>query len=108
MYHETTYAELARRRRTRIIAVIVCIVLCAVIALCFTVSADISRSQAVASTREAVIAAAQQCAAVEGSYPSSLSHLENYYGLIINHDDYTVMYEWIADNIPPSVTVVER
>ena len=108
MYHETTYAEIARRRRTRIVVAIVCIALCAIVVLGYLVSADISRRQAVASTREAVVAAAQQCAAIEGSYPSSLSHLEDYYGLVVNHDDYTVMYEWIADNIPPSVTVVER
>lgn len=92
----------------RIVAAIVCVALCAVIVLAIMVSADISRHQAVESTREAVVAAAKQCAAIEGSYPSSLAHLENYYGLIINHNDYTVMYEWIADNIPPSVTVVAR
>ena len=106
MYHEVTYAELARRRRTRIIAVIVAAVLCAAIVLGCMASADVARRQAVASTHDAVIAAARQCAAVEGSYPSSLAHLENNYGLVVNHNDYTVIYEWVADNIPPSVTVV--
>ena len=60
------------------------------------------------AVREAVITASVQCAAVEGSYPSSLSHLESHYGLVINHDDYIVNYEWLADNVPPSVTVVPR
>ena len=57
---------------------------------------------------KSVITASVQCAAVEGSYPSSLSHLESHYGLVINHDDYIVNYEWLADNVPPSVTVVPR
>ena len=108
MYHERTYKELSRRRRSRIVAAIVCLALCAVLVLCFAVSTDISRRQGAASVRESVLAAAQQCAAVEGSYPSSLAYLENHYGLIINHGDYTVNYEWLADNVPPSVTVVPR
>jgi len=106
MYHELTYKEVSRRRRSRIIAVVVCLVLCAAIVFAFAASGDISRRQGVTTMRETVIDAAQQCAAIEGSYPSSLSYLENHYGLIINHNDYLVNYEWLADNIPPSVTVV--
>lgn len=49
-----------------------------------------------------------QCYAIEGSYPSSLSHLEDAYGLTVNHDDYIINYEWFADNIPPSVAVSVR
>ena len=106
MYHELTYKEISRRRRSRIIVAIVCVALFAVLVLGFAASADISRRQAVTTMREAVITAAQQCAAIEGSYPSSLAHLETHYGLIIHHEDYLVKYEWLADNIPPSVTVV--
>ena len=106
MYHELTYEEIGRRKRRRIVAIIVAVLLCVVLALAFSVSADISRRQAVASVRDAVTMAAQQCAAVEGSYPSTVEHLERYYGLVINHDDFLVNYEWLADNIPPSVTVV--
>ena len=106
MYHELTYKEASRRRRSRIVAAIVCLALCAALVLVFMASADVSRRQAVMSVREAVITAAQQCAAIEGSYPSSLSYLEKNYGLVINHDDFIVNYEWLADNIPPSVTVV--
>lgn len=71
-------------------------------------SFDVSRKQATVSVRESVVTAAMQCAAVEGSYPSSLSHLEEHYGLVINHNDYIINYEWLADNIPPSVTVIAR
>lgn len=108
MYHEVTYEELARKRRLRIILAVVAIFLCINIAVAAVVSADVSRKQATVSVRESVVTAAMQCAAVEGSYPSSLSHLEQHYGLVINHDDYIVNYEWLADNIPPSVTVIAR
>ena len=108
MYHEMTYEKLTRRRRSRIAVAVICVLLCAVIAWAFVTSANVSRRQSVESVHDAVLTAAVQCAAIEGSYPSSLSHLEAHYGLVINHDDYIVFYEWLADNVPPSVTVVAR
>lgn len=108
MYHEVTYEEIRHRRRLRIVLAIVVVFLCANIAFAAMTSFDVSRKQATVSVRESVVTAAMQCAAVEGSYPSSLSHLEEHYGLVINHDDYIINYEWLADNIPPSVTVIAR
>lgn len=108
MYHELTYETIARRRRSRIVVAVVCALLCALLAWVLVVSADVSRRQATASVRDSITAAALQCAAIEGSYPSSLEHLERAYGLVINHDDYVINYEWLADNVPPSVTVVPR
>ena len=67
-----------------------------------------AHEQAVVSVRESVLNAAKQCCAVEGSYPASLSYLENEYGLVINHEDYVVSYEWFADNVLPSVVVTAR
>ena len=108
MYHERTYAEIARTRRNRIIGVIIVALLCAVLVLSSFAARDVLRKQGATSVRESILEAATQCAAVEGSYPSTLFHLEQYYGLSINRDDYVINYEWLADNIPPSVTVVAR
>lgn len=108
MYHELTYEEIARRRRNRIIVAVLCVVLCAIIVALGFFTARASRQQAVSSIRDSVTAAAAQCAAVEGSYPSTLAHLEEYYGLVINHERYIVQYEWFADNIPPTVVVRTR
>ncbi len=67
-----------------------------------------AREQSVFSVRESVLDAAKQCCAVEGSYPSTLSHLEEEYGLVVNHEDYVIKYEWFADNVLPSVVVTVR
>ncbi len=66
------------------------------------------REQGAASVRDAVLRAAAQCCAVEGSYPHTLSHLEEHYGLTVNHDDYAITYEAYASNVAPSVVVVPR
>lgn len=66
------------------------------------------REQGAASVRDAVLRAAAQCCAVEGSYPHTLRHLEQHYGLTVNHDDYVVIYEAYASNVTPSVVVTPR
>ena len=66
------------------------------------------REQGAASVRDAVLRSAAQCCAVEGSYPHTLRHLENHYGLTVNHDDYVVIYEAYASNVTPSVVVTPR
>ena len=108
MYHEITYEEIARRRRRLIIGAVLVLLLLAACAFAFSVSQKVAREQAQSSVRDAVVAAAVQCCAIEGSYPSSLKHLEQDYGLLINHNDYIVNYEWLGDNVPPSVVVKMR
>lgn len=66
------------------------------------------RAQGAVSVREAVLRAAAQCCAVEGAYPHTLRHLEEHYGLSVNHDDYVITYEAYASNVVPSVVVVPR
>ncbi|MBE6466189.1 type II secretion system protein [Denitrobacterium detoxificans] len=108
MYHEQTYASLRKRRIHRIVAVAIVVILAALVAFSVQLAQQNARTQAAASLRNAILNSAKECCAVEGSYPSSLSHLEDAYGLTINHNDYVVTYEWFADNVLPSVVVVPR
>lgn len=108
MYHETTYRQAHRRTILRIATVIAVVAIAAVIYLAVMVAQASAREQAAISLRESVLDAAKQCCAVEGSYPASLEHLEENYGLTINHEDYVVSYEWFADNVLPSVVVTAR
>ena len=108
MYHELTYDELARRRRVRIIYVLLAVLICFNLFVAVSVSRSIARTQGVATLRESIMNAAVQCCAVEGSYPSSIEHLEKGYGLVVNRDDYVVQYEYLGDNVPPSIVVRVR
>lgn len=103
-----TYEQIRKRRRKHLIYALVAALLA--IALCAAVLAaqQGAREQAALSVRQSVVDAAKQCCAVEGSYPSSLSHLEEHYGLTVNHSDYVISYEWLGDNIMPSVVVTAR
>lgn len=108
MYRENS-ERLARKRRRITAAVLVA--LCA-IAVCIVVAygsiEDSLREQGALSVREAILESAKQCCAVEGSYPFELEHLEECYGLTVNHSDYIITYQAYASNVIPSVVVVPR
>lgn len=47
------------------------------------------------------------CYATEGSYPRSLDHLKERYGLQIDESRYAVFYEPSGSNLMPQITVLE-
>lgn len=66
------------------------------------------RDAAAVALAEAVERSALQCYVVEGIYPPGISYLEKHYGLRVNREDYYVLYEVFASNIPPEVRVLNR
>lgn len=105
MYHEVTYEELRKRKRRRIWALAGAVVALVLVGMALWGVRLLQREQGVATLRQAVLDAALQCRAVEGSYPSTLAHLQQHYGLVINERAYQVTYQWLGDNIAPSVAV---
>ena len=108
MYHETTYED-ERRAKRRLVSLVVAFVMA--IALTWAglrLSRVLTREQGAQALREAVVVAARQCCAIEGSYPTTLDYLTDHYGLVVNERDYVVTYEWLGDNIAPSVVVRSR
>ena len=66
------------------------------------------QEQSAAAVLAAVERSALQCYVVEGVYPSSLTYLEEHYGLQVNHEDYIVSYDVFASNLPPEIRVRSR
>lgn len=108
MYHEQTYDQQKRTRRTFIVRAVIVVALVAACALMVMGAQASAREQAAMTVRESVLTAAKQCCAVEGSYPTSIAHLEEYYGLVVNRSDYVISYECFAGNVLPSVVVTVR
>ena len=46
------------------------------------------------------------CYAVEGVYPPDLDYLKEHYGIQVDEERYTVMYDAFADNLMPDITVL--
>lgn len=60
------------------------------------------------SLRTAVDRSIVQCYAVEGTYPPSLSYLEEHYGLTYDKDLFFIDYQVYASNIFPDVTILRK
>lgn len=103
--------EKRRRKRSRfrlgIFVLAMVLLLSAVLAALPSIRRDVSEESR-AAIRDAVIRAAVECYAVEGAYPESLAHLEEHYGLVINHSDFIVAYDVFASNLLPQVQVLAR
>ena len=56
----------------------------------------------------AVRRGAVACYAAEGAYPPNLEYLEEHYGIQVDRERYTVIYDVIASNLMPDVTVLEN
>lgn len=69
---------------------------------------DGQRAEGKAQLEEALRQAAVACYATEGAYPPDLQYLQEHYGIRINEDEYMVVYEVIASNLMPDITVLER
>jgi len=57
---------------------------------------------------EAVRRSAVACYAAEGIYPPNLEYLEKHYGIQVDRERYTVIYEVFASNLMPDITVLEN
>ena len=57
---------------------------------------------------EAVRRSAVACYAAEGIYPPDLAYLEEHYGLQVDRERYTVVYDVFASNLMPDITVLEN
>ena len=57
---------------------------------------------------EALHRAAAACYAAEGVYPPDLNYLLERYGVRYAEDTYTVLYQPVASNLMPDITVLER
>lgn len=108
MYHIKRVLSLRARLITA--AVLLAVLVLAALGLMLgsrQVGRDLDTASAQA-LRQAVLQAAVQCYAVDGSYPASLDYLEENYGLLVNHDRFIVTYEAFASNLMPQVNVLER
>jgi len=65
---------------------------------------SISRQQH--SLQDAISRDLVQCYALEGTYPPSISYLEEHYGLTYNKDLFFVDYQTYGSNLMPSVTII--
>lgn len=102
------YSDQVKRKRGWIAVLLILLLLAALLVPLLKDSRQNVSEEGAAAIREAVRRSALQCYVVEGVYPPDLDYLRENYGLQVNTEDYYVVYEAFASNLPPEVRVVER
>ena len=91
---------------------ILLILLCAVFLVCgyfaFSGSSGDLDEETATAIQDAIRKGALQCYVVEGVYPPDLAYLQDHYGLQVNTDNYYVVYEAFASNLPPTIEVIKK
>ncbi|MFQ6860834.1 MAG: hypothetical protein ACLROI_09580 [Beduini sp.] len=49
-----------------------------------------------------------KCYSIEGRYPKDVSYLKEYYGLLVNEEDYNILYHYEGDNLKPTIRVSKK
>ncbi len=105
------YLFSAKKEKTSITSYLPILIMVAVLGV-FVLFANSMTSNNTAREKEilqnAIERSVTQCYALEGTYPSSLSYLEENYGLIYNKDQFFVDYQYIGGNLRPDITIIER
>ncbi len=102
------YQDKKTSKRGILLAVCLCLLAALGAFFAFSKSPAALEEEAEAAIREAVRAGALQCYVVEGFYPPDLAYLQDHYGLQVNTEDYYVVYDAFASNVPPTVSVVRK
>lgn len=98
-----------KKRITYIVTAIVIIALVLIFVFgVFGKAPEDELEESVQAIKDTVLEKSLQCYVIEGAYPDDLAYLEDHYGLIVNRDDFYVVYTPIAENIPPQVSVVYK
>lgn len=67
-----------------------------------------SSAQQTRLLKDALRRASVSCYAVEGRYPPTLEYIKDNYGVVVNDDKFIVRYVAFAENIMPTIRVLER
>ena len=76
MFHELTDNDIKRRRKRIVITACLVATLALAAFAVYSVVQENAKTQGAVALRDSILASAKQCCAIEGSYPSSLEHLE--------------------------------
>lgn len=68
---------------------------------------DSRRAEGREQLEETLRRTAAACYAAEGVYPPDLAYMEEHYGVRVG-GEYVVIYEPVASNLMPDITVLER
>ena len=102
------YSDRAKKKTGWFVLAAALLLLALLLVLHFGHSGRDVGEESAAAICETVRRSALQCYVVEGVYPPDLQYLEDNYGLQINTEDFYVVYDCFASNLPPTIRVIGK
>ena len=69
---------------------------------------EYSQKEDLQRINDTIVDLSLKCYSIEGQYPQDIQYLKNYYGLLVNEEDYHILYHYDGDNIKPTIHVYKK
>jgi hypothetical protein len=67
-----------------------------------------SRAEGMRALEESIYRAVVTCYSVEGRYPPSIAHIEQFYGVHVDRSRFTINYRAVWANVMPEIRILEN
>lgn len=69
---------------------------------------EYSQNEDLQRINDTIVGLSLKCYSIEGQYPQDIQYLKENYGLLVNEDDYHILYHYEGDNIKPTIHVYKK
>ncbi|MBS5112596.1 MAG: hypothetical protein KHZ15_07905 [Coprobacillus cateniformis] len=69
---------------------------------------EYSKDEDLKRVNDTILQLSLKCYSIEGKYPQDIEYLKKNYGLLVNEDDYHILYHFEGDNLKPTIRVYEK
>ena len=69
---------------------------------------EYSKDEDLKRVNDTILQLSLKCYSIEGKYPKDIEYLKENYGLLLNDEDYQVIYYYEGDNLQPRIKVFKK
>lgn len=88
--------------------IVLSIIILVVAIMAFNSTSSYTHDEEIERIESSIQELSLKCYSIEGRYPKNIDYLKENYGLLVNSDDYQIIYYYEGDNIQPQVTVFKK
>lgn len=88
--------------------ILLVIVILMVTVYAFNSTSSYSSKEDLQRISETISQLSLKCYSIEGKYPKDINYLKEHYGLLLNDDEYQVIYYYEGENLEPQIEVFKK
>lgn len=88
--------------------ILLVIVILMVTVYAFNSTSSYSSKEDLQRISETISQLSLKCYSIEGKYPKDINYLKEHYGLLLNDEEYQVIYYYEGENLEPQIEVFKK